>query len=143
MENGYYKVKKPKNERIIDFCSENKEGEKLKKAIEEVKSKKIEIPLIIGGKEIKTDQKRKYVIPHNKEHILAVEESLKAKKKWEKMPFQHRASIFLKAANLLSNKYRYLMNAVTMMGQSKTPYQAEIDASCELIDFLRFNAYYA
>jgi 1-pyrroline-5-carboxylate dehydrogenase len=156
MENGYYKVKKPENERIIDFCREKEEGEKLKKAIEEVKSKKIEIPLIIGGKEIKTDQKRKFVIPHNKEHVLAeyyvageeelklaVEESLKAKKKWEKMPFQHRSSIFLKAANLLSNKYRYLMNAVTMMGQSKTPYQAEIDASCELIDFLRYNAYYA
>jgi len=156
MENGYYKVKKPENERIIDFCREKEEGEKLKKAIEEVKSKKIEIPLIIGGKEIKTDQKRKFVIPHEKEHVLAeyyvageeelklaVEESLKAKKKWEKMPFQHRASIFLKAANLLSNKYRYLMNAVTMMGQSKTPYQAEIDASCELIDFLRYNAYYA
>jgi len=88
---NHYKVKKPENERIIDFCREKEEGEKLKKAIEEVKSKKIEIPLIIGGKEIKTDQKRKFVIPHEKEHVLAeyyvageeelklaVEESLKA-----------------------------------------------------------------
>ncbi len=156
MKNGHYKIKKPQNEKIIDFCNDKEEAEKLKEAIEEVKSKKIEIPLIIGGKEIKTDHKEKSVIPHNKDYVLAeyyvagekelklaIEESLKAKKKWEKMSFEHRASIFLKAANLLSNKYRYIMNAATMMGQSKTPYQAEIDASCELIDFMRYNAYFA
>ncbi|MDW7667314.1 MAG: L-glutamate gamma-semialdehyde dehydrogenase [Bacillota bacterium] len=156
MNKGYYKVKKPENERIIDFCNEKEEAEKLKKAIEEIKSKKIEIPLIIGGKEIKTNHKEKSIIPHDKDHVLAeyyvagedelklaIIESLKAKKKWEKMSFEHRASIFLKAANLLSNKYRYIMNAAAMLGQSKTPYQAEIDAACELIDFMRFNAYFA
>lgn len=156
MKAGIYKTRKPENEKILDYKPNSVERQELQKELVRLKSQEIQIPLIIGGKEIITDNTEKCVMPHNHKHVLAnysiagekelqlaIEESLKAKKQWENMPWEHRASIFLKAANLLSKKYRYLINAATMLCQSKTAYQAEIDSSCELIDFLRFNTYFA
>jgi 1-pyrroline-5-carboxylate dehydrogenase len=114
-----------------------------------------DIPLIIGGKEIRTDDRKQVVCPHDhqktlavfsnagtKEVEMAIAAALDAKKKWENMPWHERAAIFLKAADLIARKYTYLINAATMLGQSKNPFQAEIDATCELVDFYRFNARY-
>lgn len=150
-----FKIEKPKNEPILSYVPGSKEKEELKNKIKELKSKKIEIPLIIGGKEIKTGKLGKCVVPHNKEFVLAtfhqatekevnlaIEESLKAWEKWSKTSWEHRASIFMKAAELISTKYRSLLNAAAMLNLSKTVFQAEIDSACELIDFFRFNTYY-
>jgi 1-pyrroline-5-carboxylate dehydrogenase len=112
--------------------------------------------LIIGGKEVKTGKMGKVVMPTEHGHVLAnyhqvtekevqmaIDAAMKAKKQWENTPWIERCSIMMKIAELLSKKYRYLLNAATMLGQGKNPYQAEIDAPCEAIDFLRFNSYYA
>lgn len=156
MKKGFYKIRKPENEKIVNYRLNSDQKENLQDELKRLKSQVVEIPLIIGGKEISTDNTGTCVIPHNHKHVLAtysiasekelklaIEESLEAKKSWEYMPWEHRASIFLKAANLISGKYRYLINAATMLCQSKTSYQAEIDSACEMIDFLRFNAYFA
>lgn len=155
MSNAYFKLEKPKNEPVLSYTKGSTERIELKNKLKELKQKEIEIPLIIGGKEIKTGNTRQCVIPHDKNHVLAtyhmagekevkmaIEAAMKAKKEWDKMPWEHRASIFLKAAQLLAGPWRYTLNAATMLGQSKTAYQAEIDSACELIDFLRFNAYF-
>jgi 1-pyrroline-5-carboxylate dehydrogenase len=154
--NSIVNIPFPENEKVYDYAPGSPEREKLIQAINELRSQKIEIPLIIGGKEIKTGKTAKVVCPHDHQHVLAeyhlageeeiklaIEESQKAWKKWQEMAWQDRISIFLKAAELLSTKYRYIMNAATMLSISKNPYQAEIDSACELIDFLRFNCYYA
>lgn len=155
MSNAYYKVKKPENEPVLSYGKDSSERAELKTRLKELKETQIEIPLIIGGKEIYTGNTQQCVIPHNKEHVLAtyhmagekeikmaIEAALEAKKEWDEMPWQHRASIFLKAAELLSGSWRHTLNAATMLGQSKTAYQAEIDSACELIDFIRFNTYF-
>lgn len=155
MSNGCFKVRRPENEAILTYNEESYERDILESKIAELKQKHLEIPLIIGGKEIYTGKTQNCIIPHNKNHVLAtyhmagkeevkmaIEAALEAKKEWAKMPWNHRASIFLKAAELLSGPWRATLNAATMLGQSKTAYQAEIDSACELIDFLRFNAYY-
>ena len=118
-------------------------------------SEKIEIPLFIGGKEIRTGQTRKVVMPHRHSHVLAefhlagprelrmaAEAAMKAQADWENWSWQDRAKVFLKAADLLTGPYRDLLNASTMLGQSKSVHQAEIDAACELVDFFRFNAWF-
>lgn len=118
-------------------------------------AERIDIPCFIGGKEIRTGQKRQVVMPHDHKHVLAdfhkagtaemdqaVQAAMKAKPAWEAMPWQERVAIFLKAADLLAGPYRDILNAATMLGQSKTAFQAEIDSACELIDFFRFNAYF-
>ncbi|SKC38950.1 L-glutamate gamma-semialdehyde dehydrogenase [Maledivibacter halophilus] len=155
MSNGYFKVKKPENEPVLSYGAYSNERAQLKAKLRELKETQIEIPLIVGGKEIYTGNTKKCLIPHNKDHVLgiyhmageqeiemAIEAALQAKKEWDEMPWQHRASIFLKAAELLSGPWRYTLNAATMLGQSKTAYQAEIDSACELIDFIRFNTYF-
>ncbi|MBM7615673.1 L-glutamate gamma-semialdehyde dehydrogenase [Alkaliphilus hydrothermalis] len=155
MSNAYFKVKKPQNEPILFYEIGSPERTALKGKLKELKEKSIEIPVIIGGEEIYTGNTGECVIPHNKEHKLAtyhmageeevqkaIEAAAKAKKEWAEMPWQHRASIFLKAAELLAGPWRATLNAATMLGQSKTVYQAEIDSACELIDFLRFNTYF-
>ncbi|WP_066495088.1 L-glutamate gamma-semialdehyde dehydrogenase [Abyssisolibacter fermentans] len=155
MSNAYFKLEKPKNEPVFSYAKGSTKRIELKNKLKELKQKEIEIPLIIGGKEIKTGNTRQCVIPHDKNHVLAtyhmagekevkmaIEAAMKAKKEWDKMPWEHRASIFLKAAQLLAGPWRYTLNAATMLGQSKTAYQAEIDSACELIDFLRFNTYF-
>ncbi|MCX8084106.1 MAG: L-glutamate gamma-semialdehyde dehydrogenase [Calditerrivibrio sp.] len=154
--NSVVSVPFPQNEPQYSYAPGTKERELLKSALKELKSQVIDIPLIIGGKEIRTGNIGKVVCPHNHSHVLAeyhkagekevllaIEESQKAWKEWQKMRYEERISIFLKAADLLSTKYRYILNAATMLSISKNAYQAEIDSACELIDFWRFNSYYA
>jgi 1-pyrroline-5-carboxylate dehydrogenase len=155
MSNAYFKVPAPINEPVLTYAPGTSEREAIKNKLKELQSKEIEIPLIIGGKEIKTGKTIEIRIPHNhskklgiyhkagaKEVNMAIESALKARKEWAEMPWEHRVSIFLKAAELLSGTWRSTLNAATMLGQSKTVYQAEIDSACELIDFWRFNSYY-
>jgi 1-pyrroline-5-carboxylate dehydrogenase len=155
MNNAFFKVKTPVNEPILSYAPGTPEREALKKELARLKKEQIEIPLIIGGKEIKTGKLGKCIMPHNHQHVLAtyhqatpkevemaIEAALKAKKEWENLSWEQRASIFLKAAELLAGPYRFLINAATMLGHSKTAFQAEIDSACELIDFFRFNAYF-
>ncbi len=150
-----YRIPTPANEPIYSYAPGSPEREKLKAALDEVKSKQIEIPLVIDGKEIRTDKKEKITAPHDhnlvlghvyrgskKETQFAVDSAVNAQKAWTVMPGQQRAAIFLKAADLLAGPYRYIMNAATMLAHSKTIFQAEIDAVCELVDFFRFNAYF-
>jgi len=156
LNNAILKVPMPVNEPIYSYAPGTSERDLLKAAIDEISSKKVEIPLIIGGKEVRTGNLGKVVMPHDHQHVLgeyhiagekeinmAIDAAMEAKEGWANLRWEERAAIFLKAAELLSGKYRYLMNAVSMLSTSKTAYQAEIDAACELIDFLRFNVYYA
>lgn len=156
MQNTVSHLPKPINEPVYSYAPGTPEREKLQAAIAELESKQIEIPLIIGGKEVKTGDMGKCIQPHNhskvlatfhkageKEVQMAIEASQTAKAEWENLPFQHRARVFIKAAELLATKYRYIVNAATMLNQSKNAFQAEIDSACELIDFWRFNTYYA
>jgi len=155
MSNAYFKVPTPVNEPVLSYSPGSKEKEELKKKISELKSKEIEIPLIIGGKEIKTSNTGDMRVPHNhskklgvyhkagkKEVEMAIEAALSSREKWENMPWEHRAAIFQKAAELLAGSWRSTVNAATILAQSKTAYQSEIDAACELIDFWRFNTHF-
>ena len=148
-------VPKAYNEPVKDYLPGSPEREELKAVLAEMKSQEIDIPMVIGGKRITTDEKVRIHPPHNKnltlgyfnrggaEHVnMAIDAALEASKKWAKMPWEHRAAIFLRAADLLSGPYRAKINAATMLAQSKTVHQAEIDAACELADFFRFNVKY-
>ncbi|MCK5833955.1 L-glutamate gamma-semialdehyde dehydrogenase [bacterium] len=156
MFNAKLTVPTPINEPVLSYAPGNPETIALKEAIQKLKSEKPEIPLIIGGKEIKTGKIAECVAPHDKNCILAtyhqagekevdmaVEAALEARKKWAETPWEARVSIFLKMAELLAGPWRYITNAATMLAQSKNSFQAEIDSACELIDFFRFNSYYA
>ncbi len=155
MSNAIYKVAKAENEAIKSYSIGSLEKKSLKAKLKELKNKQIEIPLIIGGKEIKTGNMGECRIPHDHKHILAtyhkagekevqlaIKESQKAWKKWSKMHWKSRVAIFKKMAVLLAGPYRDLLNASTMLSQSKTVFQAEIDAAVEMIDFFNFNAEY-
>lgn len=155
MSNAYFKLPVPINEPVLTYAPGTPEKAELKKKLTELQSKQIEIPLIIGGKEIKTGKTSEIRTPHDhskllgiyhkagaKEVQMAISAALEARKSWAEMPWEHRASVFQKAAELLSTTWRSTLNAATMLGQSKTIYQAEIDSACELIDFWRFNTYY-
>jgi 1-pyrroline-5-carboxylate dehydrogenase len=155
MNLGYFNYPLPVNEPVKSYAPASTEKKLLKKTIEELKSIEHDIPAIIGGKEIRSGNKIKMRPPHELSHTLgyfhrtnkeqiehAVKTALIAKTSWDKMNWENRAAIFLKAADLLSGKYRARMNAATMLGQSKNVNQAEIDSACELIDFLRFNVHY-
>ena len=148
-------AKIPINEPILEYKSKSKEKIELKKKIHELKNKEIDIPMYIGGKEIRTENKIRISPPHDHNHTLghynkgdeshvnsAIKAALDAKENWNRMGSNKRAKIFIKAAELLAGPYRSEINATTMLGQSKNVFQAEIDAACELIDFLRFNPYY-
>jgi len=156
LNNAVIKVPVPTNEPVYSYAPGTPERAKLKAAIAELSAKKIEIPLIIGGKEIRTGKIGQVVMPHKHSQVmaeyhmageaeieLAVKAAMEAKTEWEALRWEERAAIFLKAAELLSGKYRYQMNAASMLSTGKTAFQAEIDAACELIDFLRFNVWYA
>jgi len=156
MNNAIFTFPYPSNEPIKNYAPGSPERIELKLKVEELKSRSIEIPLIIGGKEVFTGDTDKVVMPTNHGHVLAtyhkagpehvqmaIDAALVARKTWSEMPWVERASITLKAAELIATKYRSLMNAATMLGQGKNPFQAEIDSACETIDFLRFNAAYA
>lgn len=153
--NALIKVPKPSNEPIYNYEPGTKEKTALKDQLKKFLDETLEFPLIIGGKEVKTGNLADCRCPHDHQHLLAryhkagpkeiemaVKEAKKAWKDWAQMDWVSRASIFLRAAELLSTKYRNVLNAATMLGQSKTPHQAEIDSACELIDFYRFNPYY-
>ena len=156
MPKGIYKVPYPKNEPVYSYAPDSEERILLKKALKEAKAKEKTIPMCINGKKVKTGDLHELRPPHETSHLLghyhkgdakhvqkAIDAALAAKADWENMPWEHRASIFLKAAELLSSPhYRYKMNAATMLGQSKNAYQAEIDAACEFADFLRFNVHF-
>ncbi|HQI46484.1 MAG TPA: L-glutamate gamma-semialdehyde dehydrogenase [Bacteroidales bacterium] len=156
MNNAIFNFEDPKNEIVQNFEPRSNERIQLTKELERQSKQTIEIPLIIGGKEIRTGKIENVVMPHDHKHIiatyhiatekevkLAICESLKAREIWSNLSWVVRSSILLKAADLLSVRYRSLINAATMLGQSKNAYQAEIDSACETIDFLRYNAYFA
>jgi 1-pyrroline-5-carboxylate dehydrogenase len=155
MLKGFFNVPTPINEPILGYAPGSKERELLTAALTDARSKVIDIPMYIGGEEVFTDQKGKVTPPHDHQHVLAnfskgnkshvtqaIDAALAAKADWENLAWEHRAAIFLKAADLIAGPYRYKLNAATMLGQSKNAYQAEIDSACELIDFLRFNVSY-
>src|SRR6478735_5370501 len=144
-----------RNEPVLNYTPGSHEAVELWKAIKQLKSEVRDIPMFIGGKEIFTGNKMKIIPPHEHAHTLgyfhegdathvqqAIDAALAAKDKWSAMAWEDRAQIFLRAADLVSNKYRWEINAATMLGQSKNVYQAEIDSACELADFLRFNVKY-
>lgn len=156
MNNAIYNFELPKNELVNHYQPGSHQRKQLMQALDQQSSETIDIPLIIGGKEIQTKNKGILRMPHNHKHILAsysiagqteiemaAKAAVKARQNWMSLSWLDRASVFLKAAEMISEKYRYKMNAATMLGQSKSAYQAEIDSACEVIDFLRFNAYYA
>ena len=155
MSNAYFKLPEPYNEPVLSYAPGTPERVELKRKLTEMESAEIEIPLIIGGKEVKTGKTVEITEPHNhkivlglyhkageKEVNMAIEAALEARKTWANMPWEQRASIFLKMADLLAGPWRATLNAATMLGQSKTAYQSEIDAVAELCDFWRFNAYF-
>lgn len=154
--NALFQFPMPKNEPVKSYAPASDERKLLKIELKAQASEVIEIPLIIGGKEIRTNKMGQVIMPHDHKHILAnyhqctekevklaIDAALKARETWSKVSWVERASILLKAADLIATKYRYQLNAATMLGQSKNAYQAEIDSACELIDFLRFNAHFA
>jgi len=155
MAHGTFKLPVPVNEPIMGFEPGSPERAALQAKYDEMTSKKIDIPLVIGGKEIRTGKTAQCVVPHDHGHVLAeyhlagkkevdmaIAAAAKARKTWAKMPWQDRAAIFRRAADLLANSWRDTLNAATMLGQSKNAFQAEIDAACELIDFFNFNTHY-
>jgi 1-pyrroline-5-carboxylate dehydrogenase len=140
------------NEPVLTYAPGTPERVEIKKMLKLMRSRVVDIPMYIGGNKITTDDKREIRPPHDLQHLLgyyymgtkehvimAIDAALAARKKWQAMPWHERASIFLKAADLISGSYRARINAATMLGQSKNVYQAEIDAACETADFFRFN----
>ncbi|MTI29818.1 L-glutamate gamma-semialdehyde dehydrogenase [Xanthovirga aplysinae] len=155
MPKGIYNIPAPVNEPVLNYAPGSAERATLKAAIEEARGKKVDVPMYIGGEEVKTGDLKPLTPPHDHQHILghfhegdrshveqAIKSALGAKEEWANMAWEHRASIFLKAADLIAGPYRAKLNAATMLGQSKNAFQAEIDAACEIIDFLRFNVSY-
>lgn len=155
MSNGIFNVPVPKNEPVLSYAPGSAERQQLKAALAEARSQQIDIPMYIGSEQVYTDNKQQLSPPHDHQHILghfsegdashvkrAIQAALAAKESWANLSWEHRASIFLKAAELIAGPYRAKMNAATMLGQSKNAFQAEIDSACEIIDFLRFNVSY-
>ncbi len=155
MSTGFFVVPTPVNEPILSYAPGSKERELLKAAIAEARAKTLDIPMYIGGKEVRSGKTVEIHPPHDHQHLLghyhqgdkshieaAINAALNAKKEWANMPWEQRAAIFLKAAELIAGPYRYKLNAATMLGQSKNAFQAEIDSACEIIDFLRYNVQY-
>lgn len=157
MANAIYNVPLPPNEPVKNYAPGSPERAALKSKLEELQKQQIDIPIIIGGKEIRTGDTENCVLPHDhktiigkyhkvseKEVNMAINSAMQAHKFWSQMDWQDRIAVFLKAADLLSlTEWRYILNAATMLGQSKNVFQAEIDSAAELADFFRFNAYYA
>ncbi len=156
MNNALFQFAKPANETVKEYRPGSPERIALEEELKKQSNEVVEIPIIIGGKEIRTGDIGEVVMPHNHKHIvakyhkvtekevnMAIEAALKAKKEWENIPWVERASILARVSQLLATKYRARINASCMLGQSKNAFQAEIDAACETIDFFRFNNYYA
>jgi len=156
MNNAIYNFREPKNEPVLSYSPGSPERRLIEAELEDQGSKDIDIPLIIGGKEIRTGKTGKVVKPTDHGHLLAtyhmatekevslaINSALEAKDCWMNLAWMERAAIMIKAAELISKKYRYQLNAATMLGQGKNVFQAEIDSACEVIDYLRFNAHFA
>lgn len=155
MSLGTFSYPLPPNEPVLSYAPGSPERARLKATIADLKSQTLDIPMIIGGEEVRTGNKVALHPPHELSHTLgyyhkgdtsdveaAIEAALAARASWAATPWEDRAAIFLKAADLLSTKYKALINATTMLGQSKTVFQAEIDSGAELLDFLRFNVHF-
>ena len=155
MSKGFYKSPAPYNEPVLSYMPGSPERKALKAAIAGLRSGQIDIPMYIGGDEVRTGERIEINPPHDHKHVLgyyhkgtgehvtqAIEAALRVRPKWQSLTWDHRAAIFLKAADLISGPYRAKLNAATMLGQSKNVYQAEIDAACEMADFLRFNVHF-
>jgi 1-pyrroline-5-carboxylate dehydrogenase len=156
LNNGVIRVPEPVNEPQYDYAVGSAARTELKTALSRLAAQRQEIPLIIGGQEVKTGRLGQVVMPHDHGHTLAdyhqagegevesaIAAAMDAKTRWQSLRWEERAGIFLKAAELIATKYRFKINAASMLSTSKNAYQAEIDAACELIDFLRFNVYFA
>lgn len=150
--NGFFKVPTPVNEPILNYAPGSAERAELKAALAKARSMQIDVPMYIGAEEVRTGKTVRMAPPHDHKHTLgvfhagdashveaAINAALSAKENWENLPWEQRAAIFLKAADLIAGPYRAKLNAATMLGQSKNAFQAEIDSACEIIDFLRFN----
>jgi 1-pyrroline-5-carboxylate dehydrogenase len=156
MNNAIYNFREPKNEPVLSYAPESQERNLLEKELLKQSLEVIDIPLIIGGKEIRTGKTGQVVMPTDHKHVLAtyhmasekeviraINEALNAKSEWMNLAWMERAAIMAKAAELVSKKYRFRLNAATMLGQGKNVFQAEIDSACEVADYLRFNNYFA
>jgi 1-pyrroline-5-carboxylate dehydrogenase len=156
MLNAQIHVPQPHNEPILSYAPGSPERAELQKALEAMASEVVDAPLYIDGKEVRTGQTQNAVMPHAHAHVLgkfhkastsevetAIDAAVRAQHDWARLPQAARSAVFLRAAELLAGKYRPVLNAATMLGQSKTAHQAEIDSACELIDFLRFNVWFA
>ncbi|MFA7402166.1 MAG: 1-pyrroline-5-carboxylate dehydrogenase 1 [Bacteroidetes bacterium ADurb.Bin234] len=156
MKNANFNFREPKNEPVYAYAPGSEERRLLQQELEKQANMQVEIPLIIGGKEIKTGKTAKVVMPCDHKHVLAtyhkctekevrmaIDAAMEAKEAWANLPWIERCSIMLRAAELFSKKYRYVINAACMLGQAKNAMQAEIDSACEAIDFMRFNPHFA
>ncbi|HEX6909259.1 MAG TPA: aldehyde dehydrogenase family protein, partial [Longimicrobium sp.] len=154
--NSIPNVPAPVNEPVLSYAPGSPERAALKETYARMAGEEIEIPLVIGGREVRTGNMETSVMPHDHGHVLAryhkagaaevrqaIDASLKAQQEWSRWPWEDRLAVFQRAADLLATRWRPVINAATMLGQSKTAHQAEIDAACELIDFLRFNTWFA
>lgn len=155
MPKGNFNIPAPINEPIKNYIPGSPERKELQEMLKHLRSQEIDIPMYIGGKEVRSNNTVRLAPPHDHKHTLghfhksdkthikqAIDAALAAKENWANLTWEHRASIFLKAAELIAGPYRAKLNAATMLGQSKSVYQAEIDSACEIIDFLRFNVQY-
>jgi 1-pyrroline-5-carboxylate dehydrogenase len=155
MFNGIFQIPQPRNEPCLQYAPGSGERSELKSKLKELLGRQTEVPMIINGQDVHSGNLAEMRCPHNHQHILgkyhqgdakfvtqAIDVAQKNKRMWGEMPWDARAIVFLKAAELLAGKYRQTLNAATMLNMSKTPYQAEIDAACELIDFWRFNPHF-
>jgi 1-pyrroline-5-carboxylate dehydrogenase len=155
MNFGAFSYPLPTNEPILSYAPGSPEREALKVCLKALKEEVIDVPMYIGGQEVRTDRLVEIRPPHERSHLLgkfhagdethvraAIDAALNAREAWSEMTWESRANIFLRAADLIATKYRYHMNGTTMLGQSKNAFQAEIDSACEIIDFLRFNVHY-
>jgi len=155
MFNGIFHIPQPKNEPILQYAPGSGERAELKATLKEMLGRQVDVPMIIGGEEVRNGKLSEIRCPHDHRHILgkyhqadamyvtkAIDAAEEAKRQWGGMPWESRAVVLLKAAELLAGKYRQRMNAATMLNMSKSPHQAEIDSACELIDFWRFNPHF-
>jgi 1-pyrroline-5-carboxylate dehydrogenase len=154
--NSIPNVPAPINEPVLSYAPGTRERAELKATIERMSGEQVEIPVIVGGREIRTGNTAQSVMPHDHAHVLAtyhqageaevrqaIDAAKEAQRDWARWPWEERAAVFLRAAELLATRYRPILNGATVLGQSKTAHQAEIDAACELIDFFRFNVHFA
>ncbi|MGH7718716.1 MAG: aldehyde dehydrogenase family protein, partial [Gemmatimonadaceae bacterium] len=153
---GIRRVPNPTNEPVRSYAPGSPERAELKARLNTMADERLDIPLIIGGREVRTGATARAVMPHDHRHVLAdwhmasaeqvrtaIDAARAAAREWANWPWEDRAAVFLKAGELLATTWRATLNAATMLGQSKTAHQAEIDSACELIDFFRFNPYFA